>query len=214
MSHVLARPPTGANDAIDVRSTGGEDGPRRGVLVRLLGEIRGALDTLELGRTLWSVGAIVPEFLLPSTRAQALRFLGCDIRRRVSVFGHVRLIGPRGSAKNLRIGPGSFISQHVTFCLDAPISIGSRVSIGPHAILYTATHGLGLAERRMNPTTVACPIVVEDGAWVGLAAVILPGVRIGSGSVVSAGAVVTKDVPPNCIVAGNPAVVTAQLPED
>jgi acetyltransferase-like isoleucine patch superfamily enzyme len=213
MSHVLARPPTGANDEIPERSSP-SDVVRTRVLSRFFDEARHALSIVEVGRTLWSISSIVPEFVLPSTRAQALRLVGCDIRRRVSVFGHIRLIGPRGSARNLRVGPDSLISQHVTFCLDAPITIGSRVSIGPHAMLYTATHALGLAERRMSFKPIAQPIVVEDGAWVGLAAVILPGVRIGRSSVVSAGAVVTKDVPPNRIVAGNPAEVTAELPED
>lgn len=213
MSHVLARPPTGGKDDIEAQSGLGDGLPAR-VLSRFLEEAGHAISTVELGRALWSLSSLVPEFVLPSTRARALRLVGCDIRRRVSVFGHVRLIGPRGSARNLRVGPGSLISQYVTFCLDAPITIGCRVSIGPHAILYTATHALGLAERRMSFKPIPQPIVIEDGAWVGLAAVILPGVRIGRGSVVSAGAVVTKNVPPNRIVAGNPAEVTAELPED
>jgi acetyltransferase-like isoleucine patch superfamily enzyme len=64
----------------------------------------------------------------------------------------------------------------------------------------------------MDPSVVARPVVVEDGAWIGMAALILPGVRIGAGAVVSAGAVVTSDVPPDTLVAGNPAAVVRSLP--
>jgi acetyltransferase-like isoleucine patch superfamily enzyme len=214
MSQVLARPPTGpSNDAIEGRPAEPE-AHRVGALSRFLEEARYVFSILEPRRALWAATGLLPDFTLPGTRAQALRIAGCDVRRRVSVFGHVRLVGPRGSAKNLRIGPGSFISTNVTFCLDAPITLGKNVSIGPHAMLYTATHALGLAERRMHMTSIAEPIVVEDGVWVGLAALILPGVRLGAGCVVSAGAVVTKDVPPHRIVAGNPAAVISHLPED
>jgi acetyltransferase-like isoleucine patch superfamily enzyme len=192
-----------------------DSAPRRtNVLSRFLDEARHALATLEPRRALWASTRLLPDFQMPGTRAQALRLLGCDVRRSVSVFGDVRLVGPRGSARNLRIGPGSCIGPDVTFCLDACITLGTNVSIGPYAMLYTATHALGHAARRMHPTPSAQEIFVEDGAWIGLAAVILPGVRIGRGSVVSAGAVVTKDVPAHRIVAGNPAAVTSQLPED
>jgi maltose O-acetyltransferase len=101
----------------------------------------------------------------------------------------------------------------VTFCLDAPVTLGKNVSLGPRAVLYTATHALGSASRRMEFTVLARPIVVEDGAWVGLGATILGGVRIGKGAVVSAGAVVNQDVADNTLVAGNPATVVGELPE-
>jgi len=212
MSQVLARPPTQMENAVD-ELTRQAEAPHPGAVSRFFGELRHVVSMLEPRRALWAATSLLPEFTLPGTRAQALRMMGCDVRRRVSVFGYVRLVGPRGSARNLRIGPGSFISHDVTFCLDAPILLGKNVSIGPHAMLYTATHALGLAERRMHPTSIAQPIVVGDGAWVGLAAVILPGVRLGAGCVVSAGAVVTKDVPANRIVAGNPAVAVSELPD-
>ena len=56
------------------------------------------------------------------------------------------------------------------------------------------------------------PIVIEDGAWIGMQSLILPGVTLGRGSVISAGAVVTENVPPNSLVAGNPATLRETLP--
>jgi acetyltransferase-like isoleucine patch superfamily enzyme len=58
------------------------------------------------------------------------------------------------------------------------------------------------------------PVVIEDKVWIGFNVIILKGVRVGEGAVVAAGSVVTKDVPPYCVVAGNPAHVVKELAED
>lgn len=154
---------------------------------------------------------VLPEFTFPGVRARLLRLAGADVRRGVSVLGRIDIIGPRDAARRLRIGPGALIGPGVVFGLDEDITIGRNVSIGPHVMLYTATHALGPEARRMSPGVSALPIVVEEGAWIGVGALVLPGVRLGRGCVVSAGAVVTKDVPPNALVAGNPAVVVQDL---
>jgi acetyltransferase-like isoleucine patch superfamily enzyme len=112
----------------------------------------------------------------------------------------------------LHIDEGCTIAPNVTFGLDGHIWIGRNVSIGPSATLHTGTHELGLSSRRMNPRVIARDIHVEDGVWIGMHAVILPGVRLGQGCVVSAGAVVTADVPANAFVGGNPAAVLQILP--
>jgi acetyltransferase-like isoleucine patch superfamily enzyme len=158
------------------------------------------------------VSRMLPELTFPGTRAQLLKLAGADVRNGVAVLGCVHIVGLHAAARNLRIGPGTLIGPRVTLCLDERIIIGRNVSIGPHVKLYTATHALGPETRRMSPTVTAQPIFVEDGVWIGLAALILPGVTLGRGCVVSAGAVVTKDVPPNTLVAGNPAIVLEQLP--
>ena len=138
--------------------------------------------------------------------------LGCDIPRGVGVLGHIDLIGPAGSARNLRVGTGSIVSPNARLWLDGPITLGRNVTIGPSALLCTATHRIGGPSRRMQPNVAPRPIVIEDGAWIGLGAMILPGVRVGRGAIVGAGAVVTRDVPENVIVAGNPAAVVRRLP--
>jgi acetyltransferase-like isoleucine patch superfamily enzyme len=66
-------------------------------------------------------------------------------------------------------------------------------------------------DRPPRPKLRTAPVIISDNVWIGMNAVILKGVTIGENSVVAAGAVVTKSVPPNVVVAGNPAVVTKQL---
>lgn len=84
--------------------------------------------------------------------------------------------------------------------------IEDEVLLGPHVKVLSAGHGLEPQEVNIvrNPATQA-PVVIERGAWIGAGATILPGRRIGAGAVVGAGSVVTRDVPPMAIVAGNPA---------
>ena len=68
------------------------------------------------------------------------------------------------------------------------------------------------AARPARPALVTAPVFIRDNVWIGMNAVILKGVTVGENSVVAAGAVVTRNVPPNVVVAGNPAVVVKQLP--
>jgi acetyltransferase-like isoleucine patch superfamily enzyme len=105
-----------------------------------------------------------------------------------------------GNKKNLSIGAFSFIGQ-VELALHAPIVIGERVCINDGAIILTASHDLMDPEWKHKKSS----IVIEDYAWICTNAILLPGVRIGRGAVVGAGAVVSKNVGPGEIVAGNPA---------
>lgn len=87
----------------------------------------------------------------------------------------------------------------------APITIGKHVLFGPGVHVYTATHPLDYLERRGLES--GRPVVIGDDVWVGGRAVINPGVTIGDRVVIASGAVVTKDIPADCFVAGCPAVV-------
>jgi maltose O-acetyltransferase len=82
-----------------------------------------------------------------------------------------------------------------------PIQIGDDVSIGPEAAILT----LGHDPRSPEFADRGGPVSIGDHAWIGFRAIVLPGVTIGEGAVVGAGAVVSRDVPPFMIVAGNPA---------
>ncbi len=182
-------------------------------LTKLAREVTRANSVVDMRRFAVDLASrALPDFTFAGTRAQLLRIAGADVRDGVSLLGRIDLVGPVGAARNLRIGPGSIIGPNVVFALDARITIGRAVSIGPRVMLYTATHALGPSARRMSLSVDAAPIVIEEGAWIGLGAIVLPGVRIGRGAVVSAGSVVTKDVPPNALVSGNPACVASQLP--
>lgn len=88
----------------------------------------------------------------------------------------------------------------------ARIRIGSNVRLAPNVRLHAASHDPDDPEL----ADTGADITVEDGAWLGAAAVVLPGVRIGRAAVVAAGSIVTRDVPPGTIVAGNPARVLRQ----
>jgi acetyltransferase-like isoleucine patch superfamily enzyme len=113
-------------------------------------------------------------------------------------FSDARLIS--GQMKTLRVGEHSFIGR-AELAVHAPLMIGRCVCINDGVKLLTATHDVS------DPgwATVARPIVIEDHVWIATNAIILPGVTLGRGVVVGAGAVVSKDVPPLGIVAGNPA---------
>jgi len=154
----------------------------------------------------------LPTYCLCSLRARLYRLAGCQIERGVTIQGGVRLLGKGTPAARLHVARGSIVAPEVLFGLDAPIRLGRNVAVGPAAAFHTATHAIGFGSRRMQLETNAHPIVVEDGAWIGAHCVILPGVTIGHGSVVAAGAVVTQDVPPDVFIAGNPAQVRSELP--
>ena len=92
----------------------------------------------------------------------------------------------------------------------ASITIGDDVQIGPNVQLLTPTHPLD-AELRRAKWEAAKPIVIDQNAWLGGGAIVLPGVTVGENAIVGAGAIVTKDVPPDVVVAGNPARVIRPL---
>lgn len=99
---------------------------------------------------------------------------------------------------NLEFGERVFVNQNCSFYDMGGISIGDRTMIGPGVTLSTAGHPVEPDERFDGITTA--PIVIESNVWIGANATITPGVRVGTGSVVAAGTVVAKDVPPNCVV--------------
>lgn len=112
---------------------------------------------------------------------------------------------------NIRLGRNVFINYHCVFLDCAPIEIGHDVQIGPAVQLYTAQHPLDPVVRRSGLES-ARPIRIGNDAWIGGGAVVLAGITIGARSVVGAGAVVVRDVPPDTVVVGNPARVVRTLP--
>ena len=115
--------------------------------------------------------------------------------------------------KHIEIGQKSFINFNVSMIDVGKIIIGDHVLIGPNTGIYTAIHPID-PEIRSKGVQKARPIVIEDKAWIGGSVTILPGVRIGYGAIVGAGAVVTKDVPAMTIVAGNPAKTIREINEE
>lgn len=114
---------------------------------------------------------------------------------------------------DIRIGDNVGMSSTVLWCHEA-ILIGNNVKIGGNCILIdTDSHNLDYMRRRDYRTDygVAKPIVIEDDVLIGVNSVVLKGVTIGARSVIGAGSVVTKDIPPDSVACGNPAKVIKLL---
>jgi acetyltransferase-like isoleucine patch superfamily enzyme len=112
---------------------------------------------------------------------------------------------------NIQIGKNVFINYACSFMDVGGITIEDGVLIAPKVNLITGGHPLSASERRKQ--IIFKPILIKKNAWIGTAAIIMPGVTIGENSVVAAGAVVTKNVLPNCLVAGVPAKVLKKIKE-
>ncbi|PBQ33318.1 maltose acetyltransferase [Sphingobacteriaceae bacterium] len=110
---------------------------------------------------------------------------------------------------NIYCGSRVYFNVNCVVLDSARVTIGSNVMFGPGAHIYTAAHPLDVATRRVKE--FAEPVTIGDDCWIGGGAIICPGVNIGSGSVIGAGAVVTKDIPENCLAVGNPAKVIRKL---
>lgn len=110
--------------------------------------------------------------------------------------------------KPVTIGKRCFIQQCCTFFGRGGIEIGNDVFIGPKCNLITINHDVNPDNRS---ATYGKPIKIEDKVWLGINATVLPGVTLGYGCIVGANSVVTKDVPPMTIVAGNPARIIKKI---
>lgn len=143
-------------------------------------------------------------------RGRLLAKAGVKIDDSVVVWEGIE-IKPIGAASRIEIR-GGFINSGVRFACapDVTISIGKDVSIGPRCSFETMNHSVTLIDRKRRGQFPKS-IVVEDLVWLGAGVIVLPGVRIGKGSVVAAGAVVTKDVPPYTLVGGVPARTIKQI---
>jgi acetyltransferase-like isoleucine patch superfamily enzyme len=115
----------------------------------------------------------------------------------------------------LEIGDGTFIGHQ------AVITVGERVTIGKYCMIASRTfiagadnHPIDPIKRRTEPEAKSSlrPIVIEDDVWVATGSTVYKGVTIGRGSVVAGGSVVTRNVPPYTVVAGNPARVVYRIP--
>lgn len=104
---------------------------------------------------------------------------------------------------NIRAGSKLFMNFGCVVLDCAPVTIGDRVLMGPGVHIYAATHPTD-PQVRATGLESAAPVTIGDDVWIGGAAIICPGVTIGSGSVIGAGSVVTRDIPAGMIALGNP----------
>jgi acetyltransferase-like isoleucine patch superfamily enzyme len=125
---------------------------------------------------------------------------GKNIDSSVAIFPPINI----NNGRNLAIGKNVFINFDCTFLALGGITIEDDVLIGPKVSLITEGHSLNPNERH---GLIPGKILIKKNAWIGANVTILPNVTIGENSVVAAGALVTKDVPPNVVVAGIPAKI-------
>lgn len=115
--------------------------------------------------------------------------------------------------KNIFLGNDVIINMNCTFVDNKPIRIGDRVLIASNVQIYTSSHPV-LPQERLVPDfrkrrttffrTFARPVEIKDNVWIGGGCILLPGVTIGENSVIGAGSVVNRTIPPNCVAVGNP----------
>lgn len=172
------------------------------VVSRIAQDVFGEVDARYiLGRVLV---AALPAGTSPRVRAELLRLAGLRIGRRTLLMSTFRLLGGRHASRNLEIGSDCFINADCLFDATGSIAIGDHVTFGHGVMVTTSHHEFGHPRRRSGELR-PLPVQVGHGAWLSSRVTVLPGVRIGEGAVVAAGAVVARDVEPHTLVAGVPA---------
>ena len=140
-------------------------------------------------------------------RAVFSELIGAKVDESVSLIPPFYTTG----GQNIRVGRRVFINQNCTLYDLGGIDIGDDVMIGPNVSLITSGHPIAPSRRRDGVT--AAPIIIGRNVWIAANVTVIGGVTIGENSVVAAGSVVTRDVPRDTLVAGNPARVVRSIAE-
>ena len=133
---------------------------------------------------------------------------------KVSLLENTLISANRG---HVTIGDNSWLGPNSVIYGNGGVDIGEDVLIASHCVINTVSHNFSRLDIPMNEQEINCePVVIENDVWIGTGTTILQGVRIGHGSIIGAGAVVTRSIPPLSIALGVPARVTGSrlVPED
>ena len=153
----------------------------------------------------------LPHYVGSRLRVRLLRLLGFrGISPSVVMWSLPTITGTGNIYERLKVGKICRFNVECFLNLGAEIKIGDYVGFGQQVMILTDTHNIGTPEYRSGQLR-AQPVQIGNGCWIGARATILPGVTIGDGAIVAAGAVVSKDVPPHTIVGGVPAKVIRHL---
>jgi maltose O-acetyltransferase len=154
--------------------------------------------------------APLPDAAFPRLRVLVHRLLGIRIGRSTLIRGRIKLTGPPGCTSRLTIGSNCFFTTPLHVDLNSDVVIGNSVTIGHDVAIVTSAHYIGGPDRRCGKQ-VPAPIQIGDGCWIGARVLLLPGVVLGDGSIIAAGAVVSSNVEPHTIVGGVPARLIRRL---
>lgn len=152
----------------------------------------------------------LPSHVGSRLRVAVLRLVGFRIGSGSLMWGTPEITGDADLYAQLTIGQRCWFNVGCFFDLGASITIGDQVAFGHHVVVLTGSHEVGPPAQRAARLYTK-PVTIGNGAWLGARCTILPGVTIGAGAIVAAGAVVNRDVPPNTLVAGIPARVVKSL---
>ncbi len=112
------------------------------------------------------------------------------------------------SGRNLKLGDDVDVAKGVLITTDGGVDIGDRVLIGYNTMILSSNHHIPAVEQKIFESGhQKKPVFIESDVWIGGGSVVLPGVTIGTGAVVAAGSIITKDIPAYAIAAGVPAKV-------
>ncbi len=139
-------------------------------------------------------------------RKACLKLGGAKICKKTVIYRNTEVLKPRG----LKVGYRSQIGWHSLLDSRGGLEIGNNVVIASYTKIIGGTHDINSKDFKGTVKKT----VIKDRAWICTNAIILPGITIGEGAVVAAGAVVTKDVPAFCVVAGNPAKIIKERNKD
>ncbi len=150
---------------------------------------------------------LLAQFPSQGFRKFVLRYLfGVKIASSAVLYGGFEIRSPR----KLKIGANTVIGHRATLDARGGLMIGKNVNFSSEVMIWTAQHDY----RDPQFGTVFKPVTIADYAWLGPRCIILPGVTVGEGAVVAAGAVVTKEVEPYTVVGGVPAQKIAERSKD
>lgn len=147
----------------------------------------------------------LPRFrMLNNLKSFFLRIVGARVGKRVVFYPGVWIC----TGRNLEIGDDVDLALDVLITTDGGVKIGDRTLVGYRAQIISGNHVVpGQKGRIFNAGHVKKPVVIGSDVWIGANSIILPGVTIGEGSIVAAGSVVTRDIPPFVYAAGVPAKI-------
>lgn len=164
----------------------------------LLRAVRAAFDEIEDTLLLdYLLNTVVNKVPFPHVRMALYRAAGMDVDPTTNIMMHAFVLQTR----SIRIGPNCIIGPFTTLDGRATLTIGRNVNIAGEVLTIGGHHAVD------SPTAegILGPVVIEDNAWIAMRATILPGVTVGEGAYVAAGALVNRDVEPYTLVGGVPA---------
>jgi len=171
-----------------------------------ISELRGSAWSVLIARQIFGR---CPPFTAARLTTNALRLLGVRIGRASVFWGMPELTGTGDVCARLQIGTYCGFNVRTYFDLTDKITIGDHVAVGQDVMFLTHAHDASDPARR-GGAIISAPIEVGNGAWLGARVTVMPGVKIGPGSVIGTSVVVTKDIPANMLVLGSRAISIAK----